>query len=192
MTRPKPRHLLVRSSVGPWTAEEHATLVAHYPDIASLVQLLPRRSRAAIRARAQDFDLTVRADQWTAAEVKRLRALHAAKATPPEYLAAFPTFDKARIERKLWRLGLNLRVQRERQLIDMPPIIAAVLARAKKVGLRKTDLAAIAREGTAGAQMGRVPVDYWKHPWKWKRPVWGAVEPVLEYLGGRIEVVFDE
>ena len=72
-----------------WTDDELNQCRDHYPDRDAIAQRLPRRSAEAIRHKCNELGLTPVRNQWTGADVMRLRKIYHS-ATWRELLAAFP------------------------------------------------------------------------------------------------------
>ena len=161
-----------------WTEHEISLVRQHYPDVKALLRLLPGRTVAAIRKRAQLMHLGEARRAWTAPEVTRLRRLFPT-ATIEELLTAFPGRTYLALYTKARKRGIQ-RVRGFRRTGDR----AFDQVKQRCLDL-KLDLVDLRRDA------GCVP-DYFR-PSK-SRSTAGAAATLAKavaYRGGRLEVVWD-
>lgn len=121
-----------------WMDADDALVRAHYPDIKLLLELLPDRTKPAIKARAAKLGLTAPPPTaWTAKECSALRRKRGEGLTVRELLPFFPGRTYRAIEDQLRESQI---FAGHRMATAKDPLVEAIRQRARHVGMSISEL----------------------------------------------------
>ncbi len=155
-------------------------LALHYPDLKTLCQVLPRRSREAIKWRASRKALTKKKfNPWTTVEMSKLRHIYPI-ASRTELIAAFPRhpFTSITTTARINKIYKKKRVYKKSGI----PALDQILTRSHKMGITLAEL-----DEFAGTR------NFFRHRrWENRKNVGGPFAAAAKALGGTISITWLE
>lgn len=166
------RHGTTLSGQPLWSELEIALLREHYPDYATLVRLLPHRTRKAIEMKVAKLGLARPLRIWADGEVRRFKPPYQDGTSVTNILPLLNQKSANQLYAAAWKRQIS-RPRRRPKLVGIP-ILDSVRQRAfdMNISLRELD------EATGQKK-------YFSHPTSIR---WTAVERAIRVLGGKFVV----